>query len=298
MTEEKLSENEEKKTAPVKTDKKGFDDSERLTLKINVNEANQYQAEKGKKKISELPVKLKKPKKKILDSHDEDEEEWMDEDAIRSLRELQINQKDASNADNSLINALTAEERTQILQNTRIEITRHEENAGKQNALEQVDTMLRKADLKRMNTKEFMNEMRGAIYNPSQLRRKAMSENIAKQMGIKGEVKKHNEGNVVKGVLKVKEVTNNRKTDKLTMDDVQKVGEKKLTGNETAELILKKSGQTARLSEIKRETSLGSKLKNMSKDKDNTKKKPTKSYSSQMKDLLRESLKKNDKVGR
>lgn len=297
MAEDKIAEdNMEEKSGKIGkvSDNKGFDDSERLTLKINVNEANEYQAEKGKKKIRKIPKSnLKKLKRKVIDSRDEDEE-WVDEDAVRSLQELQINQRDASNADNSLINALNAEERTQILQSTRIEITRHEENAGKQNALEQADTLLRKADLKRMTTQEFTNEMRDAIYNPSQLRRKAMSESIAKQMGIQGEVKKHSEGEVVKGIVKVKSVTENKKTKNMTMDDLQKVGEKKMTTNETAELILRKSGQTAKLSEIKRQGKAGYRPQN----NDNKNKKPTKSYSSQMKDLLRESLKKNDKVGR
>lgn len=283
--------NEDKKNNKLKpqSSKKGFDDSERMTLKINVQEALQYEAEKGKKKIGNLPKGLKKIKKKVRDSYDEDEEEGMDEDVIRSLRELQRHQTDASIGDNSLINALNDQERLQIFQAKNIEITRHEENAGKQNALEQADTNLRKASLRKMNTQEFMNEMNDAIYNPSRLRREAMEHSVAKQMGIKGEIKKHHEGHVVEGIKRVKELSGDRKVKSINMKDVQKIGKTKMNQNQTAELILKKSGQTARLSEIKRQTqtSMGSKEKGQQ---------PKKSYAKEMKELLRQSLQKNEKI--
>lgn len=279
---------QETEEAVLAADIGGFDDSERLTLKINVAEANRYQAEKNKKKDGKYPKKALKKRKKTINTNEDDDEDEMDEDVLRSLRELQINQQDASNADNSLINALFPEERKQIMQSTNIEVVRHEENAGRQNALEQADTLLRKANLSKMNTQEFMNEMKDAIYNPSRLRRQAMEDGIAKQMGISGEIRKHNEGNVVKGVLQVQKVGENRQVPVMNMEDVQKVGEKRMSQNETAELILRKSGQTARLSEIKKQ--------GYSKPAAKNKKMPNKSYAKQMKEILRESLKKNNKV--
>lgn len=297
MSQDEVFESEEKedknKTSKSQNNKKGFDDSERLTLKINVQEAVQYEAEKGKKKIGNLPKNLKKIKKKVRDSYDEDEEDGMDEDIIRSLRELQINQTDASNGDNTLINSLNEQERRQILQSTNIEIVRHEENAGKSNALEQADTNLRKATLRRMTTQEFMNEMNDAIYNPSRLRREAMEHGIAKQMGIKGKIEKHHEGNVVEGVKKVKQLSGNRKVQKVEMKDVDRVGKKNMSQNQTAELILKKSGQTARLSEIKRQCKSNNAPSN---GKDKGKQQPKKSYAKEMKELLRQSLSKNEKI--
>ena len=289
-TEDKEEEKKGKKQKS-QNNKQGFDDSERMTLKINVQEALQYEAEKGKKKVGKLPKNLKKIKKKVRVSYDEDEDDGMDEDVIRSLRELQINQSDASNGDSSLINALSDQERRQIMQSTTIEITRHEERAGKQNALEQADTNLRKATLKKMNTREFMNEMNDAIYNPSRLRRQAMEHSIAKQMGIKGKIEKHHEGNVVEGVKKVKDLSGNRKVKTLKMDDVQKVGEKKMSQNQTAELILKKSGQTAKLSEIKQQTQ-----SSYNQNNEKGKQQPKKSYAKEMKELLRQSMKKNEKI--
>jgi len=282
----------------VRRAKKGFDDDERLTLRIDAQEANKYQAKKNKTSANNLPKKNNKPKIRVrqLDDEDEEEDDLMDYDVIRSLnqlRSMQINQNDASNSDTSLINALVEDERRQIMQSTTVEITRQQENAGRHNALEQADTLLRKSNLDKMTTQEFMDEMKDAIYNPSKLRREALAENIAKQMGIEGKIVKHSEGKVVEGVKKVKVLTGDRKVDKLKMDDVQKIGKKNMNQNETAELILKKSGQTARLSEIKHQSKVGN---SKQKGKKNTK--SGKSYSAQMKELLRESLKKNDKAGR
>ena len=289
MTDLQDEEEQDKTKKDKKSDKNGFDNNERLTLKINVQEAEQYNAEKGKKKIGSLPKNMKKLRKKVRDSYDEDEDDnGIDEDVIRSLQELQVNQTDASNGDNTLLNSLSDDERRQIMQNTNIEITRHEQNAGKQDALEHTDTQLRKSGLKKMTTEEFTKEMNEAIYEPANLRRKALAHNITDKLGIEGKVTKHNEGRIVEGVRRVKDVTENRKVKPLKMDDVEQVAKKHMSQNQTAELILKKSGQTARLSEIKRQTSSH---KPEDKQKNNGK-----SYTVQMKELLKESLKKNEKV--
>ncbi|MBP1531995.1 MAG: hypothetical protein ILA52_00645, partial [Alphaproteobacteria bacterium] len=220
---------------------------------------------------------------------DEDDEDDYEIDPLLSLQQLQINHNDASNGDNSLINALNEQERRQIMQSTNIEIKSREENAGKQDALEKTNTLLRKATLPKMNSQEFAKEMNTAIYNPRQLRRETLERNIAKRMGIKGKITEKHEGNVVRGVKKLKTMTNNKQTPNLNMEDVQKIGRGKMTDNQTAELVLKKSGQTARLSELKRQV----------KQPQNKGKSPNtsnKSYSKQMKEILRETLKKNDKV--
>ena len=175
------------------------------------------------------------------------------------------------------------------MQSTNIEIKGREENAGKQDALEKTDTLLRKSTLPKMDTQEFTKEMNAAIYNPRQLRREALERNIAKRMGIEGKITEKHEGNVVRGVKKLKTITKDKQTPNLKMEDVQKIGNGKMTDNQTAELILKKSGQTARLSELKHQVG-------QSKSKDKTPNNNNKSYSKQMKEILREALKKNNKV--
>ncbi len=278
--------------------KKGFDESERLTLRIDALEADKYQKKKTKNNINRTTKNPNKIRTKVrqIDDEDDEDEDLMDHTAMRSLNRLwrmQMNRQDSTNSDTSLVNALESDERRQIMQNITTEVVRQEENAGRHNALAQADKLLKKANLEQMNTQEFMNEMKDAIYNPSKLRREALATHIAKQMGIKGEIVKHSEGEVVEGVRKVKDLSGGRKVDVLKMDDVKKISEKKMTQNETAEMILRKSGQTARLSEIKHRQKTGK-----SKSGKENKPKSNKSYSAQMKELLKESLKKNDKVGR
>ncbi|MBP5352803.1 MAG: hypothetical protein J6Y91_03450 [Alphaproteobacteria bacterium] len=286
--EKEESQEQETDKKAVKKTQKGFDDGERLTLKINVKEATRYDAIKDKKTVSKSQKNVKKPPKNIY-KEDEEEEEIVDKDVIRSLQELQINQNDASNGDNSLINALLPHEKRQIEQSTNIEITRQEENAGRHDALERTDKMLRQAGMSKMTTQEFMNQMTDAIYEPSRLKREAFENNIEQKVGIEGKISKRDEDNVVKGVKKVNEVTDHHKVRKVTTQDVAKVGQQNLSNNKTAEMILEKSGQTAKLEEIKKNS-----VAAQNSPKDNKPK--NKSYAKEMKDLLRNSLKKNDKV--
>jgi len=286
-TEDKKKKTEKNET-PKNTDDNGFGNNERLTLRIDAIEAEKYVAKKYKLQQSNIPDKLNKKKKQVRQLYEEDDDELVDDDVVRSLRQLDKMQQEASNGDNSLLNALYPNERRDIMQQNNIEITRQEQNAGKHNALEQTDTLLRKANLRKMDMQEFMNEMQDAIYEPSRLRREALGNNIAKQMGIHGEIKKHYEGEVVKGVRKVKELTGDRQVNQLKIKDTVEISKQKMTQNQTAELILKKSGQTAKLTEIKMRAGSGN-----SKDKP---KNNNQAYAREMKQLLKESLKKNAKI--
>ncbi len=274
--------------SPKNADDNGFGNNERLTLRIDAIEAEKYVAKKHKLNSSNIPDKLNKKKKQVRQLYEEDDEDLVDDDVVRSLRQLEKMQQEASNGDNSLLNALYPNERRDIMQQNNIEITRQEQIAGKHNALEQTDTLLRKADLRKMNMQEFMNEMQDAIYEPSRLRREALGNSIAKQMGITGEIKKHYEGEVVKGVRKVKELTGDRQVNQLNIKDTVNISKQKMTQNQTAELILKKSGQTAKLTEIKMRAGAGN---HHDKPKNNNK-----TYAREMKQLLKESLKRNDKI--
>ena len=271
--------------------KKGSVPDERLSLRIDAQEANRYQAKAGKAKLGELSPSLKSLRKKVRNPFDEEEDDndgTMDEEAIRVLRELEMNANDASNNDTTLLNSLTSSERHFIDQRSNIANQRMEENAGKLNALQQSDTLSLKAGITKMTNDDYANRMQDAIYNPRRLREQSFEENVAKKVGLKGHITKHNTGAVVKGVKKINETTNRKKVKGLTMDDAAKVGKQKMSKNATAELILKKSGQTARLTEIK--------MKTAASRKNADSKKPKRSYSAEMKKLLKASLQKNGAV--
>ena len=283
-TEEK---DEEQSSATPNKNKKSFDTEERLSLRIDAIEANQYQAEKGKFKAND-PSKGTKSKKKakVRNPYDEEDEYGIDEDVVRSLNELQTNKSDASNGDTSLLSALEPSERRYLDQNTNIEISRHEQNAGKMNAILTADKFSKEAGLTPLSSAEFTEKMQEAVYNPKRLKQTAFAENVSNKMDIKGDIGNNKPKEIVKGVQKINEVTENRKTKNLDFDDVSKIAKRTTSKNATAELILEKSGQTARLEEIKSKGTL-SKEKGENKDK---------SYSKKMKELLKESLRKSEKV--
>ena len=271
--------------------KKGFVPSERLSLRIDAQEANRYQAKNGKAKLGDLSPALKSLRKKVRNPFDEDEDDndgAPDDEVFRMLRELEQNANDASNNDTTLLNALSPAEKRFIDQRSTIENNRMEDNAGKLNAMQQADTLSRKAGISKMTNDDYMNHMQKAIYNPRRLREQTFEENVAKKVGLKGHVTKHNTGEVVKGVKKITETTKNKKVKGMSFDDAAKVGKKNMSKNATAELILQKSGQTARLSEIK--------MKSQVKRKEPDVKAPKRSYSAEMKKLLQESLRKNGEV--
>ena len=277
-----------KKPFANKSGKKGFDEQGRLSLRIDAQEATRYQANKGKGDLTNQITGIKNLRKKVRDSHDEDEN-GIDTDVITSLNQLQMNLVDASNGDNTLLAAVDIGEKRNLQQNTNIEIARQEQNAGKMNAILQANKLSEKAGVSKITDAEFVEKMQEAIYNPKKLQTKVLEENISKKIGIEGKIEKNNTDHVVEGVKRIREVAGNRQVKKVNFDDVAKLGSKKPNQNETAELILRKSGQTARLSEIKMKNAV---------DETGGKKKEHKSrgYSKKMKELLEETLRKNDKV--
>lgn len=266
--------------------KEGFDTEGRLSLRIDAQEATRYQANKGKNAANRI-VGIKNLRKKVRDSYNE-EENGIDTDVIASLNQLQMNLVDASNGDNSLLAAVDVNEKRNLQQNTNIEIARQEQNAGKMNAIIQANKLSEKAGISKITDLEFIEKMQEAIYNPKKLQNKVLEENISQKLGITGKINKNKTEDVIEGVKKIREVAGNRQVKKVNFDDVAKLGNKKANKNQTAELILRKSGQTARLSEIK--------MKNAVDDDKGKKAHKPRGYSKKMKQLLEETLKKNDKV--
>ena len=137
--------------------KSGIDKHERLTLKINVREANLYNAAKAndlKAKTKartplDVPRGFKKVSRKIRDSVDEeeDEDDYILVPVFEDMRE------------SSLMRALSEEEKKILQQNESINNIRMQENAGKEAAIERAEKVVMQAGLGRMDAK-VLNEER------------------------------------------------------------------------------------------------------------------------------------------
>ena len=156
MTDINNSDDDDDSGAAAKPEwkKKKVEDDERLTLRIDAIEADKYQARKNKMETSLKRTKPAKNSTKVKQMYDDDEDEddGLDEQhIIRSFRELRLNQSDASNSDTTLIDALAPHEKVMIEQRTNIEVTRQQEHAGRLNAMEQANTLARRAGIEKIS---------------------------------------------------------------------------------------------------------------------------------------------------
>ncbi len=144
-------ETEKEDDSNIEWKKSGIDKHERLTLKINVKEANLYNAAKANdlkakikpKKALEVPKGFKKISKKIRDSFDEeeDEEDYILVPVFEDTRE------------SSLMRALSEDEKKILQQNENINNIRMQENAGKEAAIERAEKVIMQAGLGQANNK-------------------------------------------------------------------------------------------------------------------------------------------------
>ncbi len=172
---------EKQEESNIEWKKSGIDKNERITLKINVKEANLYNAKKAndlKAKIKaknphEVPKGFKKISKKIKDSmeDDEDEENYILVPIFEDTNE------------SSLMRALTDEEKKILQQNENINNIRQQENTGKDAAIEHAQKLIKEAGLKPIETK-IINEERQKQGNTS------ANEIIAKTIKDKSLTKK------------------------------------------------------------------------------------------------------------
>ena len=314
MTEEEFMQNpdDDAEGAVSKPDwkKKKVGDDERLTLRIDAIEADKWQAKRNKMQPEIKRTKTGKISKKVRQLYDDDENDDDDDfrDMEHSFRLLRLQQKDVSNGDSSLLDALAPSERRMVEQRAITASMRQEEKAGRLNAIEQADTLARRAGLNRSSTADNNKQMNEAIYNPRRIRLNSLEGTIAKQTGIKGDIKPRTEGKVADGVKQIKVTADNHKVKDLKTKDAKEVRDRNLTQNQTAELILRKSGQTAKLSEIKKQNIYNGKTVSEQKNTESRPKKEfetsvaeqsakkdkqqeQKPYGEQIKKLLKDSLK-------
>lgn len=227
--------------------KKGFDNQEKVTLKVNVKEAEAYNANKKtplskKNKINpeNLPLGLRKLRKKIRDIYDDEDDD--ENDYVHAHIKMPEQEED-----NALLNALNDDEKRMFRQKNTIENTRMQQNAGKMEALQIANNLAREAGLKNLSRKVLDTSMQEATFNPKEAQEKIIKKEVGGKLGIKGKI---DDGKVIqaaRGIKKVEQLGGQKAAKNLNMKDIVKAGEEKLSDKQLAELILEKSGQEVKL---------------------------------------------------
>ena len=149
-----ISDEQNKDDANIEWKKSGIDKHERLTLKINVREANLYQARKAndlkaKTKAGPkqgVPNGFKKVSKKIRDALDDEEEDENDYILVPLFEDMN---------ETSLLRALTDEEKKILQQNENINNVRLQENIDREAAVEKAEKVIMQAGLRPKNNRVF-----------------------------------------------------------------------------------------------------------------------------------------------
>ena len=238
-----------KKGAPKKEEKasfdwknQGFSSEERITLKVNVKEANAYEAKKknnfaGKQNpMQNLPNGLNKIRKKIRDVYDEEEDE--DEWGVVIARAPE-------EYDNTLMKALDENEKKIYDQQQGIKNVQMLQTAGKMEAMAVANKMAQQVGMSGVNKKELNMEMNRAEFNPEIAQKKIIKKDIFKEKGIKGEAEIKNIKDVIqtaRGIKRIEEIGGKKSTDGMEVKDIKDAGKEKKTNKDVAEIIIEKRG--------------------------------------------------------
>lgn len=247
--------------------KTGFETSERVTLKVNLKEVKSYDA--AKKNVAKapfvpapenLPNGLKKIRKKIrtMDSKGlyEDEEEDGDDFQFAPAG-LELEQ-----GGNSLMNALNDDEKRILKQQEGLHNIKMQQTAGRMEAIAVAANLARQSGIAGVEKKAAAKNMQRV--NPLEdITQLTIRDILSDKEDIRGA--KVSEGKVIqtlRGVKRVKQLGGNKALQGLSLDTIQKVGEKNIgedevvkivakDDNELAKKILAKSGQDIKQKKIK-----------------------------------------------
>jgi len=218
---------------------KGFDTKEKLTLKINVKEANRYDAKKKNGFQRNHPENLTKGlntiRKKIRDVYDEeDEDEWG-----------VVISKAPEEYDYTLMRALDENEKKTLDQQQSIHNVKMNQTAGKMEAMAMADRLAKEVGLKGVNKKDLNDNMQSAIFNPEQMQKKVLQKDVAKKKGIKGELSVSELIQTARGIKRVEQIGGDNALKGMDAREVSRAGNQKTSKEDIARLILEKSGQKA-----------------------------------------------------
>ncbi len=221
--------------------KNGFDKNERLSLRINAKEADNYNARKKNQPLKgnrpeKLAAGLKKIRKKIREVYDDEED---DEENDTIFAPIQY----AKEEDNPLLNALNEEEKRLFYQKQNIENVSKLQSAGKMEALHIANNLARESGLKDISRKAVARGMQEAVFRPEEMQEKVIKKEVSGKLGIKGKIEDGKIISAARGIKKIEQMGGKEAAKNLDMRDVVKAGEEKLDEIKLAELILEKSGQ-------------------------------------------------------
>ena len=255
--------------------KNGFDKNERLSLRINAKEADNYNARKKNQPLKanrpeNLTAGLKKIRKKIREVYDDDED---DDENGTIFAPIQY----AKEEDNPLLNALNEDEKRLFYQKQNIENVNMQQTAGKMEALHIANNLARESGLKDISRKAMAAGMQEATFRPEEIQEKVIKKEVSGKLGIKGKIEDGKIISAARGIKKIERLGGKEAAKNLDMRDVVKVGEEKLDEIKLAELILEKSGQDVKKRKERFNHSKDSlRLKNFEQPKEKNKNEPAK----------------------
>ena len=199
-TNNKISEDEE---FSFDWKKKGFSNNERLTLKNDVKEAQKY-AENKKTPLSKknkvtpenLPLGLKKLRKKIRDIYDEEDDDEND----TYFAHIKMPEQEE---DNTLLYALNEDERNIYKQKNVFETSKMQQNAGKMEALHIANNLAREAGLNNISRKAIEMGMQQATFDPQKTQEEVIKKEVGGKLGIKGKL---DDGKIIQAARGIKKV--------------------------------------------------------------------------------------------
>ena len=245
--------------------KNGFDKNERLTLKINVKAAEAYNAKKDKPmkapRPENLSLGLKKLRKKIKEVYDEDDDDDENETVFAPIPYAQ-------EEENTLLNALTEDEKRLFKQKDTIKNTQMQQDAGKMEALHIANNLARESGLSDISKKAVALGMQEAVFRPEEMQEKIIKKEVSGKLGIKGKIEDGKIIQAARGIKKVESLGGKEAAKNLDMRDIVKAGEAKLDDIKKRKQKFKEGKENLELKHLKQPTKKPKKAVKQDKDFD------------------------------
>ncbi len=221
--------------------KGGFEAQEKLTLKVNVSKAVEYEAKRknnlqkaASPRPADLPKNLNKIRKKIKDVFDEEEEDE---------NNYVVSAAPASLEESSLLNALNTQERRQLRQQETLNVIKSQQEAEKADGIVLADKIAREIGLKGLNKETIArsNAETGLNVDTTSL---ALQTELQRETRIKyRKISDRDMVNFLRGVKRLKAMGGEKAIEGLKMEEVVKAGGKEVDDKKLAKMILEKSGR-------------------------------------------------------